>query len=186
MGGHLGWTGDPQLNLANKTALGRVGEGDRTLTRKVEAYRSISWDCWDENRQAQPRLELELMKGMRGNKGISTATLAADLCIALTGDIVMKDTEETKGFSTSPVSVCSQASQVSASQLQHGPQCSWDEEKPIFAAHGLSVSQHPMVTSPDKGTSSAQIVLGDSLVWWKGNSFYPPKKQGKFVPCLRE
>lgn len=68
------------------------------MTRKVEAYRSISWDCGDENRQVQ--------QGMRGKKGISTATLAADLPVyhLLTGDIVMKDTEKTKGFSTSPVS----------------------------------------------------------------------------------
>lgn len=88
----------------NKTALGRVGKGDRTLSRNVKPYRSISWDSWDENGQAQPHLELELVKGMSGNRGISTATLAAEGGLLLTSDTVMKDTEKTKGFSPSPAS----------------------------------------------------------------------------------
>lgn len=44
------------------------------------------------------------MKGMRDNKGISKATLAAEGELLLTGDTVMKDTEKTEGFSPSPVS----------------------------------------------------------------------------------
>lgn len=83
-GGHLGLTGNPSLNLENKTEQGRVGKGDRTWSRNIEAYRSLSQDCRDENRQAQPHLELELVKGMSGNKGISTATLAAEGRLLLT------------------------------------------------------------------------------------------------------
>lgn len=44
------------------------------------------------------------MEGMRGHKGISTATVAAEGELLLTHDTVMKDTEKTKGFSTSAVS----------------------------------------------------------------------------------
>ena len=87
-----------------------------------EEYRSISWACRDGDSQAQPRLELELVRGMRGNKGISRATSAAEGALLLNGGTVVKDTGKTKGVSTSsvlafPGKVSSQASQVSASQL---------------------------------------------------------------------
>lgn len=43
------------------------------------------------------------MKGMRGNEGVSTATLSGGELLLMTGDTVMRDTEKTKGLISSPV-----------------------------------------------------------------------------------
>lgn len=43
-----------------------------------EEYRSIHWAFRGGNRQAQHHLESELMRGVRGSRGISTATSAME------------------------------------------------------------------------------------------------------------
>lgn len=95
-GGHLGLTGLNREPLTQFREQNRTGKSWKRGQDMEQKYRSLSQDCRDENRQAQPRLELELVKGMSGNKGISTATLAAEGRLLLTGNTVMKDTEKTK------------------------------------------------------------------------------------------
>lgn len=89
--------GNTSLNLVNKTSTKKRWKREQEIK---EEYRSLSWACRDGNRQAQPHLELDLLRGMRGSKGISTATSSAG-GLLLNGGTVMKDTGKTKGLSTS-------------------------------------------------------------------------------------
>lgn len=109
--------GSPSLSLVNKTSAEERWKRGQDVE---EEYRSIYWACRDGSRQSQPHLELELVRSMRANKGISISTSAAEGELLLSGlGGTVKDTGKTKGLGMSFVSafpgkVCSWASQVSA------------------------------------------------------------------------
>lgn len=125
---------------------------------------------------------------MRGNKGISTATLAAESFCWLV--ILWWRTLKRPRDSAVPLpqpfwqSLLS-GLPVSASQLQHGPQCSWEEEKPH-----LSCSRVQCISALNGGQSWQGDKQSTGCVGWqprlvKGKLLLSSQKAGQVCPMLQ-